>query len=132
MKASNLTHLKIMYIMRFGKIFKTSLSFVRPPKKNFLMPDNTDLPRLGTHGAADEGIALVKLLVSRSRGEGGLGCLFRELPTADVGIDGHIELVTEEFGKSPVVTGRLVSVQIKSGTSYFENEDTEAWNVYIP
>jgi len=96
------------------------------------MSNNTDLPSLGTHGVADEGIALVKLLVSRPRSEGGLGGLFRELPSADVGIDGHIELGAEELGKSPVATGRLVSVQVKSGSSYFENEDSEAWNVYIP
>jgi hypothetical protein len=95
------------------------------------MPENTDLPHLGTHGVGDEGIALVKLIVSRPQTQGGLGCLFREIATADVGIDGHIELVEDSDG-GPVVTGRLVSVQVKSGPSYFENEDADAWKVYIP
>jgi hypothetical protein len=95
------------------------------------MPENTDLPRLGTHGTADEGIALVKLIVSRPQCEGGLGCLFREIPTADVGIDGHIEIIADSEGRL-VVTGRLVSVQVKAGSTYFENEDRDAWNVYIP
>lgn len=96
------------------------------------MPENVDLPRLGTYGASDAGVGLVKLIASRQHSEGGLASLFRELPTADVGIDGHIELVALDPVGVPVVTGRLISVQVKSGPSYFKNEEPDAWIVYIP
>ncbi|KWV92596.1 DUF4365 domain-containing protein [Erythrobacter sp. AP23] len=55
-----------------------------------------------------------------------LGCIWRETPTGDVGIDAQIEHVN---GKGQA-TGRLVSVQVKSGISYFGNESGEAYRFY--
>lgn len=43
------------------------------------------------------------------------GWIFREQPISDVGIDGHIELVTH--GKA---RGKLVAVQVKTGDSYLQ------------
>ena len=42
--------------------------------------------------------------------------IWREQPTDDYGIDGHIELVDDE----EFVTGRLIGVQVKSGDSYLK------------
>ncbi|HEX7647440.1 MAG TPA: DUF4365 domain-containing protein [Noviherbaspirillum sp.] len=49
--------------------------------------------------------------------------IFREQPIVDMGIDGHIELVDEE------PTGKLIAVQIKSGSSHF-HETTDAFVYY--
>ncbi|MER6479923.1 DUF4365 domain-containing protein [Streptomyces filamentosus] len=46
---------------------------------------------------------------------GEAGCIWRETPMHDVGIDGQIEYVDSE-GRA---TGRLAAVQIKAGPSYF-------------
>lgn len=46
-------------------------------------------------------------------------CIWRETPNTDVGIDGQIEFVND----SGFSTGHLLSVQIKSGLSYFKNGD---------
>lgn len=45
-----------------------------------------------------------------------LGLIWREQPLPDVGIDGQIEFVDNEGH----ATGRIVAVQAKSGSSYFE------------
>jgi len=95
------------------------------------MRESQDLPRPGNQRVADEGVALVKRVVSRPRAEGGLGSLFRELPTADVGIDGQLEIVDGDGLGGHVVTGRVISVQIKSGASYFAKGDDASWFVYI-
>jgi hypothetical protein len=55
-----------------------------------------------------------------------LGCIWRETPMADVGIDGQIEFVDD----NGVVTGRLVAAQIKSGDSYFKDGGDE-WR-FVP
>ena len=55
------------------------------------------------------GVHRVGLNVSDS-----LKWIFREQPTDDYGIDGHIELVDDD----QYVTGRLIGVQVKSGDSY--------------
>jgi hypothetical protein len=44
-----------------------------------------------------------------------LGWLFRNQPTEDYGIDAHVEVVDGEN-----VRGRLLALQIKSGTSWFK------------
>lgn len=48
-----------------------------------------------------------------------LGLIWRETPSADIGIDGHIEYVTAEGA----ATGRMVAVQIKSGPSFLKERD---------
>ncbi|HEV7588077.1 MAG TPA: DUF4365 domain-containing protein, partial [Longimicrobium sp.] len=47
-----------------------------------------------------------------------LGLIWREQPLHDVGIDGQIELVDDEGH----ATGRIVAVQVKSGSSYLKGE----------
>lgn len=47
-----------------------------------------------------------------------LGWIFRVQPTVDMGIDAHIELVSD---KNP--TGKLLGVQIKTGASHFQEKD---------
>jgi hypothetical protein len=56
-----------------------------------------------------------------------LGLIWRETPTGDVGIDGQIEYV-DASGRA---SGRLLSVQVKSGTSYFANETAGAYLFYL-
>lgn len=46
------------------------------------------------------------------------GYIFREQPICDYGIDAQIELIEEEN-----VTGNLVALQIKSGVSWFKEQD---------
>ena len=45
------------------------------------------------------------------------GWLFREQPTHDYGIDAHVEIVNKQRP-----TGKLIALQIKSGTSFFSEE----------
>jgi hypothetical protein len=59
----------------------------------------------------DLGVSEVQRLVLE------LGCIFRRQFEGDVGIDGQIEIVD-----SGIVTGKLIGVQIKSGSSYFREE----------
>jgi hypothetical protein len=87
------------------------------------------LPRVGNARTEHHGLAILKGLVTASPPDG-LGFLFRELPDLDYGIDGQIEIV-ETSGESAFVTGKLVSVQVKSGSSYFEHFDNGAWLNYI-
>jgi len=58
-----------------------------------------------------QGVGLVETVVAK------LCHIFREQTTNDVGIDAHVELV-ESTNHEP--TGQLVALQIKSGSSYFE------------
>jgi hypothetical protein len=52
------------------------------------------------------------------------GHIFREQPISDYGIDAHIEI---KEGSKP--TGRLIAVQVKSGSSYFSREEeTGFWH----
>ena len=67
------------------------------------------------------GINAVAVVIAR------LGLIWRETPTGDVGIDGQIEYV-DASGRA---SGRLLSVQVKSGTSYFANETAGAYLFYL-
>lgn len=51
-----------------------------------------------------------------------LDWIFREQPIADYGIDAHIEIVDGDS-----VSGRLIALQIKSGSSYFSRATTGGW-----
>jgi hypothetical protein len=84
---------------------------------------DADLPQIGSSLTADEGVAAVRRAV-----QGDLGWLFREQFIHDRGIDAHIEIVT---GEPPVATGRLITVQIKAGDSYFRDSDEVGWQVYV-
>ena len=83
-----------------------------------------DLPQIGSSLTASAGVTAVTHAV-----ENGMGWLFRPQPEHDFGVDGHIEVVT---GSPRVATGRLISVQIKAGDSFFREGDEVGWHVYIP
>ncbi|MEU8763021.1 DUF4365 domain-containing protein [Streptomyces sp. NPDC048659] len=51
-----------------------------------------------------------------------LGWVFREQPKEDYGIDAHVEVVDEER-----VRGRLLALQIKSGSSWFKEPGPGGW-----
>ena len=85
------------------------------------------LPQIGTSQAGDAGIGLVWTISNRPAANGGLGFAFRPQPTGDVGIDGHLEIITT----TGEATGRLVGVQVKSGPSYFSNATEGGWLVYV-
>nr|WP_162453425.1 DUF4365 domain-containing protein [Phytoactinopolyspora mesophila] len=71
----------------------------------------SELPRVLTTSTTERfGVNHVERHVIKS------GCMWRELTTHDVGIDGHIEYVYDDL-----TTGHSVAVQIKSGTSYLED-----------
>lgn len=55
-----------------------------------------------------------------------LGLIWRETSSGDVGVDGQIEYVDAQ-GQA---TGRLLSVQVKSGPSYLKNETADAFHFY--
>lgn len=48
--------------------------------------------------------------------------IFRDQPKEDYGIDAHIEVVDEG-----VVTGRLIGLQVKCGSSFFREPAAEGW-----
>jgi len=54
------------------------------------------------------------------------GWFFREQPRPDRGIDAHVEGST---GQLP--DGRLIALQIKSGTSYFDDPIDGGWRRYV-
>ncbi len=54
-----------------------------------------------------------------------LELIFRETPNADVGIDGMVEFI--EGNKA---TGKIIAVQIKSGSSYFLHETDKYYKFY--
>jgi len=62
-------------------------------------------------------VTLTKLAVEKK-----LGCLFREQPTEDYGIDAQVEIV-----EGGVVTGKLVALQIKGGPSWFREAGSGGW-----
>jgi len=86
-----------------------------------------ELPKVSKTNISELGVSIVKTIVNEKISQNGLGCLFRELRTADFGIDGQIEIVENDQA-----TGKIISVQIKSGNSYFKNNHSESWSVYIP
>jgi len=61
----------------------------------------------------DRGVAFVKGVVAKA------GCVFREFPNADLGIDGLIEFIEHE-----IITAKLVAIQIKCGSSYLVKCDS--------
>lgn len=69
---------------------------------------------------ADIGVTQTQLAVGKE-----LGWLFREQPTLDYGIDAQIEVVD-----GTNVTGRLLAVQIKSGSSFFAHPTADGWWYY--
>ena len=66
---------------------------------------------------ASVGVAHAKLAIEEK-----LGWLLREQPTEDYDIDAHVEVVDEDM-----VRGRLLALQIKSGTSWFKEPGPEGW-----
>ena len=50
------------------------------------------------------------------------GWLFREQTTHDYGIDAHVEIVEDQRP-----TGKLIALQIKSGTSFFKEEAADSY-----
>jgi hypothetical protein len=88
-----------------------------------------ELPKVGTSFTEHLGVGIVKDTVM-APSPVGLGWFFRSLSELDHGIDGHIEVVEEHSGV-PVATGKIVSVQIKSGASYFSRESDAHWSLYV-
>ncbi len=64
-----------------------------------------------------EGVAAVTFAFARE-----LHWLPRDLPTSDFGIDMHVETVQDSRP-----TGRLIALQVKSGTSYFSEPTADGW-----
>lgn len=62
------------------------------------------------------------VLLSGFRITAELNHIFREQETSDYGVDGHVE--TRDNGNP---TGRLIGLQIKTGSSYFDNERDDGW-----
>jgi hypothetical protein len=73
--------------------------------------------RKDTAHVANVGVTHTKLAVEEE-----LKWLFREQPTDDYGIDAQIEIVDGED-----VSGRLLALQIKSGTSRFQEQGPGGW-----
>lgn len=67
-----------------------------------------------------EGVIYVQKIVNSMR------CIWRPTPNDDYGLDGEIEIASH--GE---VTGRLIKVQVKSGTSYFTNRKGNSFDVLI-
>ena len=91
---------------------------------------NPKLPSVGHSQIEHEGLALLKQRVVAPTSDGGLDFIFRELPAMDFGIDAQIEVVAGTMSNK-VATGKFLSVQVKTGKSYFENDDGITWSVYI-
>jgi hypothetical protein len=88
------------------------------------MPDK--LPSLGNTATERQGLNIVRDLVAD------MGFLFRDLPSQDFGIDGQLEIVDVSGDGGQHATGKIVSIQVKCGLSYFAHDDDTAWSVYLP
>lgn len=66
-----------------------------------------------------EGLNTVATIVNR------MGCTWRPTPNDDYGIDGEIEI-----NKDGAPTGKIMKVQIKSGSSYVKNLTTTKFDFY--
>lgn len=79
------------------------------------------LPKVGENYASERlGVSAVQLYAAQN------GQIWRETDTGDVGIDGQLEFVTKEGFAS----GKIVSVQVKAGASYFKNPSVTGWKFY--
>src|SRR5213594_925355 len=86
------------------------------------------LPKIGTAGVDAIGIAVVAQISATARNDGGLGFVFREQPTHDVGIDGHIEVIDQQTSEA---TGRIIGVQVKAGRSRFRTRYADGWIITV-
>ncbi|HSH03551.1 MAG TPA: DUF4365 domain-containing protein [Anaerolineae bacterium] len=53
------------------------------------------------------------------------GWMFREQPILDIGIDAHVEIANDRIS-----TSKLIAMQIKSGSSYFEKREKDEYINY--
>lgn len=90
-----------------------------------------DLPAVGTARQASAGVALVRRITEIDVERGGLGCLFREMPQPDFGIDAQIEVAVVDSSGRQHATGKWLSLQVKTGKSYFKLDDGNSWRLYI-
>jgi hypothetical protein len=80
-----------------------------------------ELPKVGnTYSQERLGIAAVQIYSARKKQ------IWRETDTGDVGIDGQLEFVNS----NGFATGRTVAVQVKAGTSYFQQQTSAGWKFY--
>ena len=68
------------------------------------------------HITERKGIAAIQIIVLE------LDWLFREQPISDYGIDAHLEIVENQ-----TATGRLLGLQIKSGSNYFKEKTPDGF-----
>lgn len=84
------------------------------------MKKREDVPvmrRKASAKVAEEGVTHTRQAIQDE-----LGWVFRDQPTEDYGIDAQTEVVDGEY-----VRGRLLALQIKSGTSWFEETGPGGW-----
>jgi len=68
---------------------------------------------------AEKGVTLVKKLI-----ENEFGWIFRPTPLEhDFGIDGYIDIVNDKN----YITGKSIAIQIKTGSSYFNQSTSSGW-----
>lgn len=79
------------------------------------------LPKAGNQYVQERrGISAVQAYAAET------GQIWRELNTGDVGIDGHMEFVSQEGH----ATGKNLAFQVKSGPSFFSQEVEDGWKFY--
>lgn len=67
------------------------------------------------------GVSVAQLAVNR------IGWFFREQPISDQGVDAIVEDVTVDLRDREEGTGRLLALQIKGGTSWFDERSEAGW-----
>ncbi len=83
------------------------------------MANSTFPKRTEAQATGELGVSIFSALVQRE-----FGWDFRRTPQeSDYGIDGYIDIVTPEG----FVTGKSIAVQIKTGSSYFEEVSDNGW-----
>ena len=79
------------------------------------------LPKFSTTNKTERiGVNKAALILSE------MGLIFRETSNSDTGVDGQIEEVDSDYH----ATGRIMAVQIKSGSSYL-HDNGDVWRFYI-
>ena len=90
-----------------------------------------ELPNAGTTRTERQGVAIVEDVTLGEPAHGGLGWMFRPTANSDFGIDGQIEAMFKDGKGKDRPTGKLLSIQVKAGPTYFEEDDGDSWRIYI-
>jgi hypothetical protein len=89
------------------------------------------LPVVGFGQQGALGVDIVSKKVHAYEYNGGLHWLCRRIPEHDYGLDAQLEIVIRDSAGKRHATGRILSLQVKCGRSYFSGDKGDSWYLYV-